>query len=84
MVNKRKKSTTRRRASTSGGKPNIVIKHPGRVRDYMKRKYGKKAFEANGDINPVYIQKAENQTKSKSMWKALNLAKVMEKWRKRK
>jgi hypothetical protein len=80
MVNKRKKSATRRKASTSGAKPNIVIKHPGRVRDYMKRKYGKKAFQPDGDLKMSYLNQAEKSTNNKSLRESLGLAKVFERW----
>jgi len=80
MVNKRKRTRTRKRASTSGAKPNIVVKHPGRVRKYMMQKYGKKAFQPDGDIKMAYLNQAEKSTKNKSLREALGLAKVFERW----
>lgn len=78
MVNKRRKSTTRR-ASQSGSNK-IVVKHPGRVRHYMMQKYGKKAFQSDGDIKMAYLNQAEKSTKNKSLREALGLAKVFERW----
>jgi len=35
-----------------------AVEHPGRVREYLKRIYGGKAFTKNGDLRLVYIRKA--------------------------
>jgi hypothetical protein len=51
-----------------------AIKHPGRVRRYMKHRYGKKAFTKSGEIKTSYLRKAAKETKSRSMRSALLLA----------
>lgn len=62
-----------------------AIKRPGRVRAYIKRKYGNKAFTKDGDIKQTYINKAIGDVKKKgdtSLLRALLLAKRLEKMRK--
>ena len=51
-----------------------AVKRPGRVRTYMKRKYGKKAFTKSGEIKMSYLRKAAKETKNRSLRSALLLA----------
>ncbi len=53
-----------------------------RVRNYMKRHYGQKAFTSSGDIKLEYLNKAIDNEKNVSMKKALVLAKTMRRWKK--
>jgi len=66
-----------------------AIKRPGRVKKYIKRKYGKKAFTKSGEIKQQYIHKAIKELKSrppskrpKGLLNALQLAKRLETLRK--
>ncbi len=45
-----------------------------RVRNYLKRKYGNKAFTKDGKIKISYLYMAEKSTKDKSLKDAINLA----------
>lgn len=61
-----------------------AIKHPGRVRSYVKRKYGSKAFEKNGTgrIKSAYLNDAAKSAKksnNKSLTRAINLARRLRK-----
>lgn len=58
-----------------------AIKRPGRVRNYLKRKYGKKAFTKDGDIKVSYIRKALKTAKSESLKRALRLALTLKRLR---
>ena len=40
-----------------------AIKRPGRVRRYIRRLYGKKAFTKDGDIKVAYLRKAIRHVK---------------------
>lgn len=51
----------------------------GRVRKYIMRKYGKKAFKNDGDLKVSYINKAIQETNNKSLQDALRLAKTFKK-----
>lgn len=51
-----------------------AIKRPNRVRRYLKRKYGDKAFTKDGKIKISYIRKALKETKNASLKRALLLA----------
>jgi len=51
-----------------------AIKRPGRVRTYMRRRYGKKAFTKSGEIKVSYLRRAAKETKSRSLKSALLLA----------
>jgi hypothetical protein len=51
-----------------------VVKRPGRVKRYMKRRYGKKAFTKTGEIKMSYLRKAAKETKNRSLRSALLLA----------
>jgi len=51
-----------------------AVKRPGRVKRYMKRKYGKKAFTKSGEIKMSYLRKAAKETKNRSLKSALLLA----------
>jgi len=63
-----------------------AVKRPGRVKNYLKRKYGNKAFTKSGEIKHSYVLKAikdvkENMPPSKrrqSLLNALHLAKRFE------
>jgi hypothetical protein len=44
-----------------------AVKRPGRVRAYMKRKYGKRAFTKTGEIKVSYLKKAAKETKSRRL-----------------
>ena len=66
-----------------------AIKRPGRVKRYLKRKYGNKAFTKSGEIKQQYIYKAIKDLKSrppskrpKGLLNALQLAKRLETMRK--
>jgi hypothetical protein len=52
-----------------------AIKRPGRVKSYLKRKYGDKAFNKDGSIKVTYINKPLKETENKSLQAALRLAK---------
>jgi len=51
-----------------------AIKKPGRVREYVKRKYGKEAFTKDGKIKVEYLRKALKEAKDESLKAALRLA----------
>ena len=66
-----------------------AIKHPGRVRRYLKRIYGDEAFTKNGEIKQQYVHKAINELKErppskrpKGLLNALYAALTLEKLRK--
>ena len=66
-----------------------AIKRPGRVRKYIRRKYGRKAFTKDGEIKQQYIHKAIRELKErppsrrpKGLLQALQLAKRLETMRK--
>lgn len=46
----------------------------GRVRNYMRNKYGSKAFNKNGTLKISALKAAEKSTGNKSMKKALTAA----------
>ena len=54
------------------------MKKPGRVQNYMLKKYGARAFNRNGTIKKTYLIKAKQQvvkkTNNRSLISALNLA----------
>ena len=41
-----------------------AIKRPGRLQEYMRRKYGRKAFNKDGTIKVSYIKKAIKEAKN--------------------
>jgi hypothetical protein len=51
-----------------------AIKRPGRVRRYMMRKYGKKAFTKKGTVKVAYLKRAVKEVKDRSLKSALLLA----------
>lgn len=54
-----------------------AIKKPGRVRTYVKRLYGNKAFTKSGTIKLEYLKKAKahaEKTGNTSLIRAINLA----------
>lgn len=59
-----------------------AVKRPGRVRSYMKRKYGRRAFTKSGEIKTSYLRKAAKETKSRSLKSALLLAIRLKRMRK--
>jgi hypothetical protein len=61
----------------------IEIKRPGRVREYMLRKYGTEAFFKDGTLKVTYLRKALKECKNNSLKKAIRLAITMiTKWKK--
>jgi len=66
-----------------------AIKRPGRVKRFLKRLYGNKAFTKDGEIKQQYLYKAKKYVQKKytgkrrrSLLSAINLAIRFEKWRK--
>jgi len=60
-----------------------AIKRPGRVRKYLKKLYGSKAFFKNGNIKVEYLDKAERQaekTGNTSLERAIILAKRLKRF----
>jgi hypothetical protein len=51
-----------------------AVKRPGRIKRYIKRKYGKKAFTKTGKIKINYLHKAIKETKNCNLKNALLLA----------
>ena len=51
-----------------------AVQKKGRVKDYIKRKYGSKAFNKDGTLKVSYLQKAVKETKDLSLKRALILA----------
>ncbi len=45
-----------------------------RIRNYLKRKYGNKAFTKDGNIKMKYLHTAEKTARDRSLKDALNLA----------
>ena len=81
----------RRRRKTSDGRwIQKAVKRPGRVKDYLKRKYGSKAFTTSGEIKQSYLLKEIRRLKNKprktkqelSLYRAMLLAKRFELMRK--
>ena len=67
----------------------IEIKHPGRVRRYLKRYYGDEAYFSNGKIKKKYILMAIRRImerppskRNESLLKALRLALKLKEWAK--
>lgn len=54
----------------------------GRVRKYVKREYGNKAFTKKGDLKLSYLTKAEKRAKQKSLKDAIEMAKTLKRMRK--
>ena len=50
-----------------------------RVKNYVKKKYGKKAFTKSGKLKLSALNKAEKAAKSKSLKDAISLAKTFKK-----
>ena len=62
-----------------------AIKHPGRVKEYIRRTYGDEAFTERGTIRPEYLEKARakaEETGNRSMVEAIDLAIRMRTYRK--
>ena len=67
-----------------------AIKRPNRVKNYLKRKYGNKAFTKSGEIKQSYLLKEIRRLKNKphktkqelSLYRAMLLAKRFELMRK--
>ena len=66
-----------------------AIRRPGRVKRYLARKYGRKAFTKDGEVKQEYVHKAIRDLKMrprrkrpKGLLSALQLAKRMERFRK--
>lgn len=86
----------RKRVRRKGGRGDrwiqSAIKRPGRVRRYMMRKYGTKAFTKDGEIKASYIDREMRRIKKsgggvhgreKSLYSALALAKRLKRMRKK-
>ena len=61
-----------------------AIKRKGRVRSFLKRKYGRKAFTKKGTIKAEYLKKAERhaeRTGNLSLERAVILAKRLKRMR---
>jgi hypothetical protein len=58
-----------------------AIKRPGRVKAYMKRRYGNRAFTKSGEIKMSYLRRAAKETKNRSLRSALLLAIRLKKMR---
>ena len=68
-----------------------AIKRPGRVKRYLLRVYGRKAFTKDGEVKQQYVYKAIRRLKRlppsrrpKGLLNALHLAKRLERLSKRK
>ncbi|MBO8180486.1 MAG: capsid protein VP2 [Archaeoglobus sp.] len=64
-----------------------AIERPGRVRRYVKRLFGNKAFTKEGKIKLSYLRKAKKRaerTGNTSLVKAINLAITLRGFRKKK
>ena len=66
-----------------------AIKRPGRIKRFLKRLYGNKAFTKSGEIKHSYLLKAKKYVKQKytgkrrkSLLSAINLAITLEKMKK--
>jgi hypothetical protein len=56
------------------------VKKPGRVKKYIREKFGDKAFTARGTIKPEYLNKAEKLAENNpSLKAAIILAKRLKK-----
>ena len=55
-----------------------------RVKKYIERKYGNKAFTKDGNIKITYLNKAIKECNNKSLKRALILAKTLKKIKRRK
>jgi len=64
----------RRKGGKGGFWIQRAVKRPGRVRAYMRRRYGKRAFTKSGEIKMSYLRRAAKETKSRSLKSALLLA----------
>ena len=64
-----------------------AIERPGRVRRYIMRVYGSKAFDSKGRIKPKYLDMAERRAEksgNQSLAAAIRLAKRLKKMAKKK
>ncbi len=66
-----------------------AVRHPGRVKKYLRRQYGEKAFTESGEIKQEYVHKAIREIKERppskrppGLLQALHLAKRFELMRK--
>ena len=64
-----------------------VVRHEGRVKTYMLRRYGPQAFNKNGTMKITYLERAKSEavrkTNNKSLISALALAIRLKKMSKR-
>ena len=51
-----------------------AVRKPGRVRDYMFKKYGNKAFNKDGTLKLQYLEKEYKTTNDESLKRAMVLA----------
>ena len=61
-----------------------LVRRPGRVRRYVARVYGRRAFDEDGRIKHEYLERAEHRAKREgntSLERAVVLAKNFRKWR---
>ena len=86
-MGKRRRKKRGKRGKRKGGKwIQRAVKRPGRVKRYLKRLYGEKAFTKSGEIKHSYILKAIKHVKEKvrdkkrrrSLLSALHLARRFE------
>ena len=73
---------------SSGSRMDIQreIKHPGRVREYIERTYGKEGFTEKGTIKMEYLEKAKRRAEENhntSLVDAIDLAIRLKKMPKR-
>jgi len=64
-----------------------AIKREGRVRRYLRRVYGNRAFNKDGTIKMEYLDKAERRAEksgNRSLEQAINLAKRLKKMARKK
>jgi len=81
---------TKKVKTKKGVKKNWIgkaVKRPGRVKEYLKRKYGDKAFTRSGEVKQQYVDRAirdmkNKGTKNKSLLRALYLARTLERMKK--
>jgi len=67
-----------------------AIKHPGRVKEYLKKRYGGEAFLPNGNIRMAYLNRAIREQKGipighrpRGLLSALVLARNLKSFRRR-
>ncbi|MGC8773504.1 MAG: capsid protein VP2 [Conexivisphaera sp.] len=59
------------------------VRRPGRVRRYVARVYGRRAFDERGNIKPEYLERAERRAErsgNTSLLRAVVLARNFREW----